>query len=429
MAAVNYGNLPFREQIRFFRRKLNLPTRAWTDIYGAEHDHAFVVAGANRDDLVADFRAAIDKAIAEGTTLEEFRKDFDQIVAKYGWSYNGGRNWRSRVIYDTNLRSSYSAGRYQQMQALKQTRPYVEFHHTPVAHPRAQHVAWDGMILAADDPWVKAHWTPLGWGCQCVWYSRSERDLRRRGKDGPDEAPPIEWEMKTIGTRGPTPRTVRVPKGVDPGFGHPPGASVGQTAIRHYMDDHAPALPPQIAAQGVLSTLSRERLLAALEADYQTWLDGIRAGAQAKGEFRVIGAIRPTTLEALLERGREPNTAGIIVRDEDVLHLEREAKRKRRTRTGKPQFLTRTDVERLPRILAAPRAVLFDTADPALIYVFDSTGARAGKLVVRIDFATKVRDTKGKRVKDLFNIVRSGGQVDLSNLRDRARYEVLEGKL
>lgn len=225
MAGVDYGSLPFTEQIRFFRRKLNLPTRAWTDIYEAEHDHAFVVAGANRDDLVADFRAAIDKAISEGTTLAEFRKDFDQIVATHGWSYHGGRGWRSRVIYDTNLRTSYAAGRYKQLQAVKKDRPYWEFHHTPVAHPRTQHVEWDGLTLAADDPWWQTHYPPIGWGCQCVVYSRSERDLRRRGKDGPDTAPPVEWETRRIGTRGPNPRTVRVPKGVDPGFAYPPGQS------------------------------------------------------------------------------------------------------------------------------------------------------------------------------------------------------------
>lgn len=109
--ALRATSLPFAEQNQFFRRKLNLPTNAWTDIYTREHDYAFVVAGANRDDLVQDFRQAVEKAIADGTTLEEFRRDFDRIVAKYGWSYRGGRNWRSRVIYETNMRSSYMAGR------------------------------------------------------------------------------------------------------------------------------------------------------------------------------------------------------------------------------------------------------------------------------------------------------------------------------
>ena len=59
---------------------------------------AFTVAGAMSDDLVSDFHDAVDKAIANGETLESFQKDFDDIVDRYGWSYNGSRGWRSRVM-------------------------------------------------------------------------------------------------------------------------------------------------------------------------------------------------------------------------------------------------------------------------------------------------------------------------------------------
>lgn len=65
-ANVAYGSLPFREQIAFFQRKLDTKTDAWTDVYGAEHDNEFMVAGANRDDVLADFRQAIERAITEG---------------------------------------------------------------------------------------------------------------------------------------------------------------------------------------------------------------------------------------------------------------------------------------------------------------------------------------------------------------------------
>ncbi|MCO6441340.1 MAG: hypothetical protein J5I81_09700 [Nitrococcus mobilis] len=427
--AVNYGSLPFSEQIAFFRRKLNLPTESWTDIFGAEHDHAFVVAGANRDDLVADFRAAVDKAISEGTTLAEFRKDFDAIVARHGWSYNGGRGWRSRVIYDTNLRTSYAAGRYAQLQSVKTRRPYWRYRHSiAVTDPRPQHLSWDGLVLEADDPWWQAHYPPNGWGCQCFIESLAARDLRRLGKDGPDTAPPIVYQTRTVGSRGPTPRTVRVPEGIDPGFAHAPGASAANTAMRLYMD-HAAALPPEIAALGALSVLSRERLLEALETDYRDWIDGLRQTNRSAGELRVLGVIRPATLSALLARGLEPNTAGIVLRDADFLHLQRPTKRSRRTRTGLEKALTDEDINRLPRILAEPAAVLRDTRDGSLIYVFDSSGARGtGKLVVRIDFAAKVRDAQGKPITKLFNVIRSGGQVEVLDL-DQPRYELLEGAL
>lgn len=225
MPDVSYGSLPFAEQIAFFRRKLNLPTNAWTDIWNEAHDHAFVVAGANREDLLLDFRAAIEKAIADGGTLADFRKDFDAIVAKHGWSYNGGRNWRSRVIYETNLRSSYAAGRYAQLQAVKKLRPYWRYVHSDaVQHPRPLHLAWNGLVLRADDTWWKTHFPPGGWGCQCTVHSLGEDDLQRYGKTGPDPAPDDGDVTVTVGARGPTPRTVTVPAGIDPGFGYEPGA-------------------------------------------------------------------------------------------------------------------------------------------------------------------------------------------------------------
>lgn len=225
--SISYRSLPFSEQIAFFRRKLNVPTESWLDIYGEQHDWAFVVAGANRDDIVADFREAVDKFIVDGGTLEQFRADFDSIVAKFGWDYNGGRNWRSKVIYDTNLFSSYQAGRFAQQWSLRETMPFLEYCHSDaVEEPRELHLSWHGLILAIDDPWWLTHYPINAWGCQCYTISRSWDDLKRLGKSGPDIAPPINYVEKTIGKNSPGgPRVVTVPDGIDPGFEHTPGRS------------------------------------------------------------------------------------------------------------------------------------------------------------------------------------------------------------
>lgn len=229
MADVAYGSLPFAEQIAFFKRKLNLPTQSWTDIYRSEHDWAFVVAGANRDALLADFRTAVERAIEGGISLEKFRKDFDAIVAQHGWDYNGGRDWRSRVIYETNLNTSYAAGRYQQLQAA----PYWQYIHADwVTHPRRQHQAWNGLVLARDDPFWRTHFPPNGWGCQCSVRGLWARDLQRLGKKAPDTAPQVQWVEREIGKNSPNgPRLVQVPEGIDPGFEHAPGAARLQSAV------------------------------------------------------------------------------------------------------------------------------------------------------------------------------------------------------
>ena len=41
--SVSHGSLPFMEQIEYFRGKVNLPSRSWTDVHRTEHDYAFVV--------------------------------------------------------------------------------------------------------------------------------------------------------------------------------------------------------------------------------------------------------------------------------------------------------------------------------------------------------------------------------------------------
>jgi len=231
MAAVAFGSLPFAEQVAFFRAKLNLTTESYLDVWEAQHDTTFMVAGANRDALVADFRQAIDDVIAKGGSLEDFRRDFDRIVAAHGWEYNGGRNWRSRVIYETNLRTSFAAGRWKQLQQLKRDRPYWKYVHSDsVQHPRPLHLAWNGLVLDADDPWWHTHFPPNGWGCACTVRALDDYDLRKLGKDGPDKAPPLDMQTVTLGQRSPGgARQVQTPAGIDPGFGYAPGRSVFPT--------------------------------------------------------------------------------------------------------------------------------------------------------------------------------------------------------
>ncbi len=226
-AAAKHTQLPFDEQVEFFRSKLDLTTQAWTDIWQEQHDRAFVVAGAAHANIVQDLRKAVDKAIADGATIDTFRKDFDAIVARRGWSYNGGRDWRTRVIYSTNLRTSYAAGRYRQMKDIAGRRPYWRYRHSDASEdPRYEHLAWDGIVLRHDDPWWRNYYPPNGWGCKCFVETLDEAALERLGKTGPDRAPEIRNRTVTVGVNGPSPRTVAVPEGIDPGWAYAPGRSL-----------------------------------------------------------------------------------------------------------------------------------------------------------------------------------------------------------
>lgn len=177
--AFPWAQLPFAEAIAFFRNKRNVDTDSWKDLLDIDQKAVFAVAGA-KGDLLNDLRTAVDKAIAEGTTITEFRKDFDRIVAARGWSYKGDRDWRTNIIYTTNIRTSYAAGRWEQIQATKAKRPYLQWRHGGSLDPRPLHIALDRKVFAVDDPfWDAIGNPPCGYGCRCSVFSLSDRDLTR----------------------------------------------------------------------------------------------------------------------------------------------------------------------------------------------------------------------------------------------------------
>lgn len=214
---VKVGRVPFQEAIDFFQSKQPLPSERYTDLVHGMHDRAFVIAGVTRQDVLVDVQGALQKALRDGTTLETFQKDFETAIAGK-WSPKQGTAWRARVIYDTNVRTAYAAGRYSQLMDMRSTHPFWRYRHGDSRVPRPQHLTWDGLVLRWDDVWWQAHYPPSAWGCRCYVDAFDEVDLEALGKTGPDQAPPVVLREVRFGDR-----TLQVPDGVDPGWGYTPG--------------------------------------------------------------------------------------------------------------------------------------------------------------------------------------------------------------
>lgn len=186
-----------------------------------------MVAGAQSDALLEDFYNAIQDAKQNGGGYADFKERFQEITTRHGWSYKGAPGWRSKIIYDTNITQAYSAGRYAQMVSLRHLRPFWQYEHTSIEHPRLEHKSWDGKILPADDTWWDTHMPQNGWGCKCRVHSLTRTEAERiwtaAGKTGPDASPEIKWVEKTVGKNGSQPRDVLTPEGIDPGFAYNPG--------------------------------------------------------------------------------------------------------------------------------------------------------------------------------------------------------------
>ncbi|MDR1367482.1 MAG: phage head morphogenesis protein, partial [Candidatus Accumulibacter sp.] len=210
-------NLQFAEQIEFFRGKLNVPTMRWNDLVHEAHDRAFVVAGATKADLLQDLRDAVDKGISRGGSLKEFRKDFNEIVARRGWTgWTGegskkGVAWRTRIIFETNLLTSQAAGRYAQLTdpAFLEAYPYWQYiHNDSVLHPRPLHKQWGDqrLTLRHDHPFYKTHYPPNGWLCRCYVKAVAEPP------SGAATEPPAGWDTPNLKTG--------LPPGIDKGWAY-----------------------------------------------------------------------------------------------------------------------------------------------------------------------------------------------------------------
>lgn len=224
--AATFGK-PFKEAVAAFRLRLGnlVPTERWDDkvngVWQAQHDRAFMVAGATKADLLADLAAAVDKAISQGTSLQEFRRDFRRIVEERGWhgwtgeGTKGGEAWRTRVIYRTNMRVSYAAGRMAQL--VEGGFPFWVYRHGGSVEPRIIHLGWDGLVLPPDHPFWATHAPPNGWGCSCyVLGARSFRGAQRLGGQ-PGKQLPDGWQKLDPKTGAPV--------GIDKGWAYAPGAS------------------------------------------------------------------------------------------------------------------------------------------------------------------------------------------------------------
>lgn len=368
---ASYGSLPFREQNEFLRRKL--PSVDYFAVRGAAHDHAFVVAGAHRADMVADIQQVLQSALDNGDTLEAFREDFFAVLDNYGWQPDGGRAWRSRVIYETNLRTSYAAGRYQQLQEVKATRPYWMYEHSDaVITPRPEHEAWHGLVIPADDPWWQTHYPPNGWGCQCRVRALNERDLKRLGKDGPDKAPAS--QTRRIEYKG---EMVEVPEGIDPGWGYAPGRSALERQVQLSLSktERLQAAPAASMAQQLLEHGAVSR---AIDNDWRRMLDDVVMDGADRGRSMLVGSISPGLVGSLAATGVMPLTAAIGISDATMVRM----------LAGKARDARALNAERfgsVPTALARPRAVLLDAGSNTLVYVYGDDLALAVRYQVSGD--------------------------------------------
>jgi SPP1 gp7 family putative phage head morphogenesis protein len=182
-------NLPPEEAIAYLLSKRRATLFDWRAATAEAKEKAFWVTGVTKLDTLQVFFNAIQEAVAKGSDFQAFK---DRLIAdlkpltgpidnaEQGIEKAVLRTPRLRTIFDTNIQSSYMAGRYKGLQKTKKLLPYWRFdamidkRSSPICPPL------DGIIVAADDSFWNTHIPPLHFNCRSNITALSDLDLEEQ---------------------------------------------------------------------------------------------------------------------------------------------------------------------------------------------------------------------------------------------------------
>lgn len=262
---VELRPLPPAEAIEYFRQKGVAIGFDYRDVWQAEHQAAFTVAKVMQLDILQDIRAEIDRALVEGTTLQDFRKRLTPALQEKGWwgrqvqrdpltgaegEVQLGSPRRLKTIYDVNLRTAHSEGQWARIQDNKEAFPYLEYDGNNSEHPRLDHSAWDGLTLPVDHPFWQAHFPVKAYGCKCRARPRTASQVERSGRPvGPAPVVPL---VPYVNKR--TGEVQQIPAGVDPSFHYPPGGR--RDSLARHLVEKLEGAPPPLARASVVDLVN-----------------------------------------------------------------------------------------------------------------------------------------------------------------------------
>ncbi|MBM9605959.1 phage head morphogenesis protein [Desulfopila inferna] len=142
----------------FWRDKVQMSASEYAALADEARQRAFAVSGIAKGDELNTVFAALQRAVDEGISFEQFKEDAADIFERRGWV--GKRAWRVNNIFQTNIQTAYNVGRYEQLQQEKDVMPYWMYDAINDTGTRKTHLAMDGRVWPADHP-VWNTWYPL----------------------------------------------------------------------------------------------------------------------------------------------------------------------------------------------------------------------------------------------------------------------------
>lgn len=337
-------------------------------------------------------------AITNGRTFGDFIKTLrPQLKAKGWWGIahdpetgeiQSGRAMtphRLGTIYQTNLQSSYMAGRYKAQLENADRRPYWKYIAILDARTRPRHRALHGRIFRYDDPIWGVIYPPNGYRCRCRVVALSQEDFDAEGGLLSKGGDFLETREIPVGKNG---RLVPVtgykdPQtgewfAPDPGFDTNPGAGYGRDIA---LARRVQALPNREIRTQVWQALNNSP---ARLADYHAWMNRTLGTARPGNSAQVIGFVEERLADFMRKQlPDDPPIRIVAINEKRLVHAD--SQKHAEGGIG----MTRDQYAMLPGIVAKPDAIYFDKTHQNFVFVRDL--ADGGVIYAALDTADALK--------------------------------------
>lgn len=182
------GRVPFAEALAWFRARVPITQGRWRRLSREARRRAFRVAGVTRLDVVTSVWRAIERALADGWSLEQFQEAVSEDLLREWAGTTLNPATRLETIFRANTQAAYAAGRYAQMTDpdVLAARPYWMYDALLDSRTTELCRSLHGTILPADHPWWRSRYPPNHFGCRGGVRSLTRAGVERRGGVSPD---------------------------------------------------------------------------------------------------------------------------------------------------------------------------------------------------------------------------------------------------
>ena len=310
-------SVAFAEALGYFQAKTSSPRRVGEAGGHGEGPRA-VGRGVTKLDVIKSAWAALERAIAKGTTLDDFKAEIGPLLARHWSGTPEALNWRLELVFRNNLQAAYNYGRFEATTHpdVVDLRPFRKFDAVMDSRTTAICQKCDGTTLPIDHPWWDGHVPPCHHACRSGFISLSRAQAEREGitKKAPQiDAGPGFGGLPSLAAVQPSAATLQSSRRPTQ------AAREGGAATRW----RAPALPP--AGGGEDRTAvdgSRQRIIPAGEREVRRELG---AGPAEIVSLFAWDARRPATALASRRRGQASLARLRTARSRSLVRQGREA--------------------------------------------------------------------------------------------------------